>query len=399
MTTKQALARAAVPLAIVVAGVALANTMSALAPEATRGSRVASKSAVRIVKPGLHTRATTLSATGTVEPSQRIEFVPEVAGRVVWVSPSLAPGARFAKGEVFARIENRDFQIRVQQARAQVRSAELELELEKGRQEVARREWELLGSDRPADDAPLATRQSHLEVAEVGLASAKSALDQAELTLARTVLRAPFDCSVVSEAIDVGQYVAPGSSIANLIGTKTFRIRVGLRVEDLTYLQVPGFNSEVGSTAKIVQRLGRGQEISRPGTVTRLIEQLDPQSRRALVLVEVEDPLTTIDEGSLPLLAGAFVDVTFRGKELANVIPVPREAVQQGHFVWTVRDGKLHRNRIEIAWDSDESVFASGGLSPNDAIVTSALSNPVDGQEVEVELAPTAQADQGVNHE
>ena len=45
---------------------------------------------------------------GTVAPRTEADLVPEVSGRVVWLSPSFAPGGFFKQGDTLLRIESRD---------------------------------------------------------------------------------------------------------------------------------------------------------------------------------------------------------------------------------------------------------------------------------------------------
>ncbi len=96
--------------------------------------------------------------TGTVEAGQQVRLVPEVSGTVSWVSQRLRPGASFERGETIARINSTAYQAQVAGEESRLRQAELELALERGRKEVALREWEMLGDGRAAEDSPLALR-------------------------------------------------------------------------------------------------------------------------------------------------------------------------------------------------------------------------------------------------
>ena len=61
-----------------------------------------------------------VQATGTVLPDQQIVLSPEVAGRITWVSGQLVPGGRLQAGDSLARIDSRDYQIAVDQAKVAV---------------------------------------------------------------------------------------------------------------------------------------------------------------------------------------------------------------------------------------------------------------------------------------
>ncbi|MEL6548189.1 MAG: efflux RND transporter periplasmic adaptor subunit, partial [Myxococcota bacterium] len=331
-----------------------------------------------------------VQASGTVEPAQSVNVVPEVSGRITWRSKTLVPGGRIKKGETFARMDGREYALAVAQEKGRVRSAQLELELEKGRGEVAAREWELLrGKKGDQKASPLALRTSQLEAAQINLESAKSGLARAQLNLERTSLRAPFNATVVSEDLDIGQRVGPNAAVARLVGTDEGWVRVGVRVEDLASIDIPGLNGDSGSPVKVTQRLSNGKTIEREGKVLRLVEELDPQTRRAQLLVSVPTPLA-VGDGGLPLLPGAYVEVEIEGRGLDGVARVPSAAVYGGDTIWIVENSKLVRKNVEVRFSDNDFAFITGDIEAGVQVVTSPLSGPIDG--MPVSATPTATA-------
>ena len=148
---------------------------------------------------------------------------------------------------------------------------------------------------------------------------------------------------------------------------------------------VPGQSAGEGSKARVVQRLGDRGTVERPGRVIRLVGELDPESRTAQVLVEVERPFDP-PPGELPLLPGAFVEVELEGQEPLPVVPVPRLAVVEGHHTWVV-DGeqRLRKRQLQIAWGDDARIYASAGLSAGDRVVVTPPPTALEGMEVRSE--------------
>ncbi len=274
-----------------------------------------------------------LRGTGVVEPAREATLSPQLSGRIVYLSPSLVVGGRVAEGEVLLRIDKRDYKIAVRQQRAQVQQAQVELELEKGYGKVAKREWELMGN--PEQDGRLPSREPQREAAEVKVESARSSLERAKLDLQRTAIRAPFNATVRAESVEVGEIATPGQVVATLVGTDSLWVRVSVPVEYLSLIGVPGYGVTEGATARVIQRLGGRGQVEREGRVIRLVNELDPESRTAQVLVEVDHPFES-GSGQLPLLPGAFVEVEFSGNEVPAVLVVPRLAVFEGRSVWVV---------------------------------------------------------------
>ncbi|MCA9558798.1 MAG: efflux RND transporter periplasmic adaptor subunit, partial [Myxococcales bacterium] len=283
-------------------------------------------------------------------------------------------GGRLEAGATVLRIERRDYETQVSQAKAAVERAALELELERGRKSIADREWKLLGEGDKADarSRARALREPQLKNAEAQLEAAKAQLEQARANVRRTTLEAPFNALVVSESVDLGQLVSPQAMVARLVGTDAFWVEVAVPVADLHWLQVPG------ATAQVVHDTG-GARVVKQGTVVRLMGDLDPVGRMARLLVEVPAPL----DGETPLLLGAYVDVEIGGKPVEDVFEVPRVALREGDTLWVMGvDGTLEIRPATITRRLRDRVLVSDGLRAGDQLIVSRLPSPVPGMKV-----------------
>jgi RND family efflux transporter MFP subunit len=374
----------ALPALILIAGAAAAAGFVKMKPQAKRGAPVAAEPAVHVLTVAPTTVRAKVHGTGTVRAAREVQMAPEVAGRVVFQSDKLVPGGRFRAGETLLRLDDRDYAIAIRQQESLVEKAELDMKVELSRQGIASKEWELLGDDRPQEQAHLALRKPHLAAAQRGLDSAKSGLERAQLQLERTRLKAPFNAIVLNETVEQGQYLGPGTRVATLVGTDEFWVTVSLPVERLPGIELPE-GDKPGSSATIIQELGNQGTIERTGKVLRLSGQLDPQTRTAQLLVAVPKPLD--GESAVPLLPGSFVRVDIEGRELSEVYEVPRAALVDGDTLWVV-DGKsrLLRRKVVLAWRFEASgvVYVSEGLVPGDRVVTTPLALPIDGMKVRV---------------
>ena len=356
------------------------SILSQSAAEAETSAHEAASLSVDVVDvaPARHT--VWLEASGVVQPAQTIDLVPEVAGKVSSIAEGLAAGSRFNAGDVIARIDNRDYKANLAQADASIRAAKLELALEKERGSQAQRELQLLGR---STDSKLATREAQIDLRRANLASAEAAWATAKRNLDRTTLVAPFDAIVQAEALDKGQYVAPGSRVATLIGTDTFHVRVSLPVRDLVWLHRGGESTAEGASAMIVQDLGHGQVLQVPGKVLRVLAELDPQTRTAGLLVAIDNPLEKTSQG-LNILPGAFVNVRVQGRSVANITEVPRAALSGGDIVWVATSEQvLEARTVDVAWTTSDNVYVRSGLEPDDRPIITSMAIPVAGTPVE----------------
>ena len=66
----------------------------------------------------------TVKTQGEARPRTEIDLVPEVGGKIVYVSPNFIEGGIIKKGETLLRIEDSDYKIAVIRAQASVAQAE-----------------------------------------------------------------------------------------------------------------------------------------------------------------------------------------------------------------------------------------------------------------------------------
>ena len=371
-----------IPGIILLAGIGIAALLFMSSSKAKRDRPPPKPMRVEVVEAVSEAASIEIQTTGVVEAAEHIVLTPQVSGRIASIAQDLRPGRRFQRNEVIARIDTRDYQIALKQQEARLQQAELELALEEGRQEVALREWELLGGE---NDSALALRAPHLVAARTAYEAAQSAVEKAQLDLSRTTLRAPFNAMVATETIDVGQVVGPGTQAATLLGTDRFWITVTVAVEQLAAIHIPDMNHEkVGSIAQVTHQMGRAQSVVREGYVVGLAGPLDPQTRKARIIVAVDAPLDPAD-AELPLLPGAFVQVAIQGRIFENSFRIPRLALDGEHRVWIVdEEGLLRPRDVVVAWRERDTVVVSEGLDAGDQIVTSRIAIPVEGLPVTV---------------
>ncbi len=384
------------PFALVASGAGVAAALVNSAPTLDSEPARASPPLVETVTLSPQTVPARVEGTGVVKPSRELLVVPEVGGKILGIAPGLVPGGRVQAGELLVRVDPRQYDMAIAQEDSRVESARRDLAVERGRATIAEHEWELLAGElgeRAEVDSSgreLVLRKPQIKALRSGLRSAQNGLARAKLDRRRTRVRAPFNAAVLEESVEVGQVVQAGSQLATLIGTDVFWVQVALPLERLALVTLPQDAADgLGSRAVVTQVLADGTRLEREGRVARLISELDNTTRTAQVMIEIADPLDPPD-GGLPLLPGAFVEVTLAGPTLAGVYAIPREAIVGERDVWVV-DGeqRLRRRSVQIAWRDREFVYATSGLEAGARVLASELPYPIDGMEVRaVDRAP-----------
>ena len=324
-----------------------------------------------------------VSGTGAVQPRYEVSITPQVKGRINEISPQMVAGGVLRKGELLFAMEEIDYLLAIELARASLAQAELELLRNENLAEVARNEWQSLKSAGDAAPNPLVVYEPQLKSARAQRDAALANVKQAEINLQRTRIFAPFNCYVRSEQVEIGQFINAGSSVAVIVGTDQAEVVVPLPLDELAWLQVPrNGNTQKGSLAQV--ELKSGDQVYRwQGVITRALGEIDPRNRMARVVVTVDDPHSTgISGRSLlnELLPGMFVEVRLQGKELIDVIAVPRGALHDNDTVWIAdQENQLHIRTVEILRRERDEILVRSGLQAGERIVLTGVSGAAEG--------------------
>lgn len=335
-----------------------------------------------------------IRATGTVEPSQDIMLSPRVEGEITEMSQNFTPGGFVEKGDLLLQIDPSDYENILLQRRSELRSAEANLTIEMGQQNVAEQDYALLDDSLSNESKALVLREPQLNTARAMVESAEAAVRQAELNLERTTIRAPFDAYILSRNANVGSQVSPGDQLGRLVGLDTYWISAMIPLSSLRWISVPN-NGDVGSEVRIRNRTSWDQDEYRTGQVFRLVGALEDQTRMASLLIAVEDPLSYRSENADEprLMIGSFVESNIQANELEDVIRLSRDYVRQNDTVWVMEESRLRIHNVDVLFRDADYAYISGGLEDGDRVVTTNLSTVVDGSRLRTDGGMTASSD------
>jgi RND family efflux transporter MFP subunit len=324
--------------------------------------------------------------TGTVQARQEANITPQVSGRITYIAPHFIAGGFFQEGDLLFKIEDVDYRLAVDRSRAALAQAEFELAQEESNARVARSEWERLKKKENEEPNPLVLYEPQLKRASANVASARAALKQSELDLQRTHLKAPFNCRIRSEEIDLGQYVRSGTSVGMLAGTNTAEILIPLPLDELRWLRIPREGAGEKGSPAAVEVIAGDRTFTWEGSVVRSLGEVDPLGRMTRIVVAVEDPYhlkEVNDSGEPDLEVGMFVKVLLRGDILSGVVPIPRDALRQNDTVWVVGDqDKLQIREVEVVRRERDTVLIRNSIKEGDRVVLTALQGAANGMKL-----------------
>lgn len=377
--------RKLLPAIIVGAGVVL--TVTLISSRETPQNRPVSERTVAVETMTVHGRSVTFTVTsqGTVQPRTQTTLVSEVSGRVNEVSDKLVVGGFFRAGELILKLDDADYRVAVDQARASLLSAQAQLALETAQSEQAAREWDMSG--RPRESAPvLALRTPYLREAEARLLFAESELQRAERQLARTEIRAPYDALIAEKMADIGQYLGTGSQVVRLFATDYAEVRLPLSDSDLAWLDLPrpGQDNNRDLAPVILSAEVRGATHKWPATIVRTEGVVDTSSRMHYAVARIDDPYALRDSQPRPALAaGTFVRASLAGINADNIFSLPHRAIRNGNQALLMdAEQRLRQRQVNIVRSDADWVYIDQGLSDNDNVIISPVQIPIEGMQV-----------------
>jgi RND family efflux transporter MFP subunit len=329
-----------------------------------------------------------IQAQGTVSPMRETAIMSEVNGRIVEVSPAFVAGGFVTRNDILLRIDPRDYETNLLRAQAALKTAESNLIQEKGRAKVAEQEWQKLpsGSQRSQEAKDLYLRKPQLEQAQSQMLAAQADLNTARDTLERTIIRAPYDALIKAKQSELGQFVAAGSPLAEIIGVEYAEIRLPIPQNRLEYLELPQLTEDhEGTPIDLYTDVG-GDVKHWTAHLHRTEGVFDERSRVLYAVARIKDPYGLHNPGQEPLRIGTFVNANIEGRELKDLVPLPRFVMRAGNNLWVVDDtGHLRNRQVTLLRAGGDLVYVSDGLATGERVALTILDGSFDSSKVTIQ--------------
>jgi RND family efflux transporter MFP subunit len=361
-----------VPAAVVVVAVVLLLTSGALGS----ATPVRLKPAVMVspIRSGA-----VLIASGYVVAQRKAAVASKGTGRLVYLG--VVEGDRVRTGQVLARVEDSD--VRAQLAQAEANLALSRAELRDAERTLAR-ERTLMDSNFTSQ-ATYDAAEARLDRVRAGIAVAQANLQSAQVALENTVIRAPFDGTVLTKNADVGEVVAP-------LAGGAFSKSAVVTIADLSSLQVEADVAESnleaispGQPCEIV--LDAYPDVRYPGYVAKIV----PTADRAKATVQVKVAFRSYNARVLPEMS-AKVHFLLRPSRVAvdtmPLLVVPGTAVVERNgrsVVFIVEGGRAVEVPVVTGRQVGSSVAIREGLRPGVQVVDSVGASLRGGAKVTVQ--------------
>ena len=311
-------------------------------------------------------------AFGTVVAAREAHLRFGVAGEVNLVSDNLRNGADVRTGDILASLDTERLllavdtvDVKIKAETTQIKEFTDQLAL---RQRMAERAQALfdkgVGSQADLDGTELSVSQAsnQLAMAKSNLAELKVSQRRHRKDLEDAVLKAPFDGSLSGVDLALGNQVSNTYLVATL--TDLSSLEVSFVVPADIYANVTNL---IGQQVSLSWS-SEGSVVSETtATITRAEVVVDRTEGGGRLYAELPDDAAR----SVP--PGAFVEVSYFGRVLTNVIELPEEALVGRDQVFVIEQGRASQRQVVLLHRSPGLIWVRGDLKNGDKVIATRL--------------------------
>ncbi len=289
-------------------------------------------------------------------------------------------GQRVKQGELLATIEAPEVDQQLQQALAELATAQANLKLA---EVTAERYTNLFKSDSVA--------KQDVDNAVQDAAAKTAAMNSAQANVSRLMeivgyekVLAPFNGVITARNVDVGSLVIAGANgggkeLFHLASTATLRVFVDVPEE-----YSPAVKSGENASLTLTEFPGRQFH----GIVVRNANAIDIAARTLLVEVDVKNPTGE-------LLPGSYVAVHLKLPSKKPAVTIPSNALlfrSEGLRTVVVENGRTELRPVVVGRDFGNDVEIVSGLRPNESVVVNPSDSVLGGEQVRIANGGTSRS-------
>jgi RND family efflux transporter MFP subunit len=317
-----------------------------------------------------------LSASGYVVAERKAAVGSKITSRLVELS--VEEGSPVKKGQVIARLENKDVLAARDQAEANLRLSQANLESAKAQLEEATKTYRrykelveggyLARADYDTAEAAYQRAEAGVAAAEASIKVSAAAVEAAKVAIDYTLIRAPFDAVVLTKDADVGDIITPLGAASNAKAAV-------VTIADMNSLEV---EADVSETNLGVVKVGQPCEIqldALPGSRFRgLVHMIVPTADRTKATVMVKVRFVDKDSRILPEMRAkvSFLSRPVQqGEEKPRTVVNPSAIVRDGekNAVFVVEENRVKETPVTLGGSLGDMVEVLGGVKPGERIV------------------------------
>jgi len=352
-----------------------------------------------------------ISVFGDVVAGRTLNITPLVSGEVVKVNKELKVGARIGKDDTLVEINQFEFEVARDEARANLKEAEASLSEARARLSMEEtglkrtseqlrfaevdyerakdllqsgaitqrtvEERELVVSQRKAafqtSGANIAIQKAQVDARAAVVQRMAVALRNAEQALVNTTLKAPFDAVVQGVNVEVGQTVSTSLALVTLYEADTLDARFVLSDGQYGRL-IDGAGSLKGREVTVNWNVGASKN-SFPATIDRIGAEIAANRGGISIFARVDKAAAA--SGLRP---GAFVEIDVPDRMFDKTYRLPETAIFEGDVAYILgSDNRLKARPVKIAVYDGAYVIVSDGITDGDEVLITQIAEVGEG--------------------
>lgn len=377
--TRRGLTAFALTLMVIV-GVRLAHQGDGLvdahaAPAQSAGPRLMAVPVSAVVR---KTVPIYLEYVGTTDPVRNVTLEAQVTGYLL--RHPVADGADVHKGELLYQIDPRSYEAALSEARAQ---AERDAAAQRY---AAANHQRNLGLSRTGDVSLDVVQQSASNEQQETAAQAadRAAIENAELNLGYTSIRAPFAGRLSLTQVHEGALITvAGTQLNTLVQLDPIYATFNPPERDLAQIE----QAQSRAAVPVELMVGQSQQPSYHGTLSFLDNSVDRTSGTITMRATIDNPRHT-------LLPGQFVRVRLHIADQPNALLVPEVAInssQLGTYVYAVGpQDRIEQRYVTLGVSYGSLVVVTRGVQAGEEVLVGDLLQASPGMQVRPLLQPAA---------
>ena len=374
-----------------------------------------------------------ITGFGTVSPDKKLDSKAEISGRVRYVHPDLKKGALLAQGTVVVVIDDVDYQLSLKQAQADllvnqanlsefgftIKNTQQDLILAQQKLKISQAEYQrkvelkrngtvsqsvvdsdykqvlALTQETQNLENRLSTLPAQQDVLKAKIEISQAKVEQQQRNLARTEIALPFNGRIGNVNIEQDQYVTVSSLLFSVQGidkiiinaqfslqkfnviAKSFQKNAHILQQAIAKNELSHVFSQLGLSATVMSTVN--PKLQWQGTVERISEEIDPQSRTVGVAISVSDSYKNLQPGQRPpLMEGMYMQIQLHASA-DDFVVVPRFALHEKELFLVDENNELERVRIDNAQLQGELVLLRDQILNGRQVISSDLFPAVPG--------------------
>ena len=312
-----------------------------------------------------------VTVAGEISPAEKVSVRPEVHGKIAELPVDISD--RVAKGELLFRLDDKDLKIEIDTRKKQIDSANLQLEQSKSEYERSIK----LFNDGLISEEAFQNIKTRYEVSQITRARAQNDFDLSQEKLSKTSILAPFDCTVLSRPVSIGQAVSGTGGQSS--GTEV------MEIADLNNLIILAHVNQAD-----VSRMGKNQKVKieieavADLVVDGIVERIAPQAtiRSGIKGFSTRIKLMNTDPSIIPGMTATINIPVANSKDvvaapLASIFTERNEAEQRTEtYAYVKKEEKKYvKQMVDVGVNDLDFVEVLKGLSVDDEV---ALEKPDD---------------------